>query len=64
MDDDLAAGILRALAAGTNPGTGEGLADLAVWQHPDVGCALRLRGVMAQVITEGEARRGDVIRKL
>lgn len=38
--------------------------DVTRWVNTDVGCALRLRGVMAQVLVEGDARRGDVIRKL
>ncbi len=34
------------------------------WVNTDVGKSLNLRGINAQVITEGEARRGDVICKL
>ncbi|MDQ3335766.1 MAG: MOSC domain-containing protein [Myxococcota bacterium] len=38
-------------------------ADATKWLNTEVGCALRLRGVMMQVEVAGEARRGDVIRK-
>lgn len=38
--------------------------DVTKWVNSEVGRALNLRGVNAQVITEGVARRGDVIRKL
>lgn len=38
--------------------------DVTTWVNSDVGRELNLRGINAQVITEGVARRGDIIRKL
>jgi MOSC domain-containing protein YiiM len=37
--------------------------DVTKWVNSDVGRALNLRGVNAQVITAGEARPGDPIKK-
>jgi MOSC domain-containing protein YiiM len=37
--------------------------DVTKWVNSDVGRALNLRGVNAQVITAGEAHRGDTVRK-
>jgi MOSC domain-containing protein YiiM len=38
--------------------------DATAWVNTEVGRALNLRGVNTQVITAGEARRGDAISKL
>jgi hypothetical protein len=63
MDDDHAAGILRALAAGADPaGTGERLGDLAVLQHPDVGCALQLGAAALDARTRQQRRQSSLPR--
>jgi hypothetical protein len=62
MDDEKAAGILRALAAGANPGTGEPLADLAVLQEPDVGCALQLGADALGTRTRQQRRQASLPR--
>jgi MOSC domain-containing protein YiiM len=38
--------------------------DATKWVNSDEGCKLNLRGIATQVVVAGEARRGDVIRKL
>jgi MOSC domain-containing protein YiiM len=38
--------------------------DATKWVNSDEGCRLNLRGIATQVVVAGEARRGDVIRKL
>ncbi len=38
--------------------------DATKWVNSDVGRALNLRGINAQVVVAGEARRGDPIRKI
>lgn len=38
--------------------------EVTKWVNSDAGRALNLRGVNAQVIVAGEARRGDAIRKV
>jgi MOSC domain-containing protein YiiM len=38
--------------------------DVTKWVNSEVGRALNLRGVNTQVLTAGDARRGDLIRKL
>ena len=38
--------------------------DVTKWVNNDVGCSLNLRGINTRVIVAGEARRGDLIKKL
>jgi MOSC domain-containing protein YiiM len=38
--------------------------EVTAWVNSEIGRELNLRGVNAKVLVEGEARRGDVIRKL
>jgi len=62
MDDHKAAGTLRALAAGTNPDTGERLADLAALQSPDVVCALQLAADALDTRTRQQRRQSSLPR--
>ena len=38
--------------------------EVTQWVNSDIGCELNLRGVNTKVLVAGEARRGDVIKKL
>ena len=62
MDDLTAAGIVKALAAGAHPTTGERLADLVVLQQPDVVCALQLAADSLETRTRRERRQPSLPR--
>lgn len=62
MDDTTAAGILKALAAGADPGTGTALANLAVLQSSDVVCALQLAADSLESRTRQSRRQSNLPR--
>ena len=62
MDDLTAACIIKSLAAGADPTTGERLADLAALQSPDVVCALQLGAESLETRTRRQRRQASLPR--
>ena len=62
MDDSKAAGLLKALATGVDPATGEMLPGTAVLQSPDVVCALQLGVEALETRTRQQRRQSSLPR--